>query len=235
APIADPTTTNTTDNPLDPYSLTELVNTFPQNLTDYDQSFQMLFTIAAAGTQNITQSTVTLRNTTGGNTVDLFTDVQYKMPTTPTLFDAINGKTSFPAASNTFRVRNGTYVFMQIVNDDNTEHTFHLHGHTFWVTYHGRLLHAPIIHDTVAYPRRDAIQVPPCTGGTGTGGEAGCLKGLLNIVAYFDNPGSWLFHCHVEWHMNTGLMWTINNLDGVTKYASKVPTNLKNFCNTPPV
>ncbi|KAJ3286008.1 hypothetical protein HDU76_008041, partial [Blyttiomyces sp. JEL0837] len=225
APIADPTTTNTTDVPLDPYSLTELVNTFPQDLTDYDQSFQMLFTIVGAGTQNITQSTVTLRNTTGGNTVDVFSDVQYKMPTTPTLFDAINGKTSFPAASNTFRVRNGTYVFMQIVNDDNTEHTFHLHGHTFWVTYHGRLLHAPVTHDTVAYPRRDAIQVPPCTGGTGGGGEAGCLKGLLNIVVYFDNPGASIF---------TGLMWTINNLDGVTRYASKVPTNLKNFCNTPP-
>ncbi|KAJ3332451.1 hypothetical protein HDU76_000214 [Blyttiomyces sp. JEL0837] len=223
APSIDPTTTTQeTPETLNPYTLYELVNTYPQDLADWDQSFQFLFTIQPAGAMNVTTSTVTMRNTTGGDTVDLFTDNQYRLPQTPTLFDGINGKTSFPNASNVVHVKNNTYVWMQIVNDDSVEHTFHLHGHTFWVLFNGHLLHAPMTGALLTYP--------PCTGGTGAGGESGCLKGLLNILVHFDHPGAWLFHCHVSWHMDTGLQSVFANLDGLPTLGKQMPTNLKNMC-----
>ncbi|KIP07399.1 hypothetical protein PHLGIDRAFT_38701, partial [Phlebiopsis gigantea 11061_1 CR5-6] len=42
--------------------------------------------------------------------------------------------------------------------------------------------------------RRDTVQVPP--------GEGVALR----VVA--DNPGAWMFHCHIEWHLEAGLAGT---------------------------
>jgi iron transport multicopper oxidase len=83
---------------------------------------------------NIIIATVTLSS----ETFNLVSS-QYKIPTkTPTLLDAISGTTRFPASSNVVNVANGSYVFLQIINDDAVEHVFHLHGHTFWVRNAGK-------------------------------------------------------------------------------------------------
>lgn len=65
-------------------------------------------------------------------------------------------------------------------------HPFHLHGHHFWI----------LATDEVPHPKtrpliRDVVTVP-------FGGWA-----LVRFVA--DNPGMWLFHCHLHWHASIGL------------------------------
>ena len=107
-------------------------------------------------------------------------------------------------------------------NADDGTHPFHLHGHNFQLIHRseedagpferaksgdlgnrradskGRMSEAGTVVDA-AFPkvpmRRDTVYV----------------RGNGNIVLRFrsDNPGVWLFHCHIEWHMDQGLVATI--------------------------
>jgi iron transport multicopper oxidase len=88
-------------------------------------------------------------------------------------------------------------------NNDPGKHPFHLHGHAFQAIWRsdrdaGNFNETTLVSasDFQATPmRRDTFAVHP--------------NG--NIVLRFkaDNPGVWLFHCHIEWHMDSGLMATM--------------------------
>jgi len=85
-----------------------------------------------------------------------------------------------------------------INNHDDAIHPFHLHGHQFQIIERptsnsgnwagtGAVPAAPIRRDTVAvYPNSYAV---------------------LRIIS--NNPGVFLFHCHVEWHVEMGLTATL--------------------------
>lgn len=55
-----------------------------------------------------------------------------------------------------------------------------------------------------------------------------------NIVLRFrsDNPGVWLFHCHIEWHVASGLVATIieRPLDIQAQLAGKIPQDHLDNC-----
>ncbi|KAG2022525.1 laccase 5 [Coprinopsis cinerea AmutBmut pab1-1] len=68
-------------------------------------------------------------------------------------------------------------------------HPFHLHGHAFSVIKSAG--GSPNFVDPV---RRDVVAV---------GTEAGQGDTIIRFVA--DNPGPWFFHCHIEFHLVTGL------------------------------
>lgn len=97
-----------------------------------------------------------------------------------------------------------------INNDDGGTHPFHLHGHNFQVISrypaYGDDFYSLADNDSgtsfdqwdrnaTAYPthpiRRDTVVVPP--------------MGYTVIRFIADNPGVWLFHCHIDWHMSQGL------------------------------
>lgn len=71
----------------------------------------------------------------------------------------------------------------------------HLHGHNFWVVAEG-------IGDwdgtvTKSNPqRRDVHILRP-----GSGGQPAYMVIEFNT----DNPGVWPFHCHIAWHVSSGL------------------------------
>jgi multicopper oxidase len=72
-----------------------------------------------------------------------------------------------------------------IRNPTRMSHPFHLHGHSFYVLGKpGKLnLTDPVLKDTVSIlPRSDLV---------------------LQWVA--NNPGRWFWHCHIEWHLATGM------------------------------
>jgi hypothetical protein len=67
-------------------------------------------------------------------------------------------------------------------------HPFHLHGHTFTIVGSSEVsgsLDQP-------YMERDVVIVP--------------ANGWVKVRFRSDNPGLWLFHCHVHSHMNAGMM-----------------------------
>ncbi|WP_408607696.1 multicopper oxidase family protein [Enterovibrio coralii] len=77
-----------------------------------------------------------------------------------------------------------TYIF-KLKNVTQYHHPIHLHGHTFTVLeMDGKKLEEPFDTDTVLL---------------GKNGSA-----IAAFVA--DNPGKWMYHCHVIEHMKTGLM-----------------------------
>ncbi|WP_043991745.1 multicopper oxidase family protein [Vibrio sp. AND4] len=77
-----------------------------------------------------------------------------------------------------------TYIF-NLKNVTQYHHPIHLHGHTFTVLeLDGKRLNEPFHTDTVLL------------------GKNGSAKAAF--VA--DNPGRWMYHCHVIEHMKTGLM-----------------------------
>ncbi|GJE86451.1 multicopper oxidase FET3 [Phanerochaete sordida] len=86
-------------------------------------------------------------------------------------------------------------------NGDAGKHPFHLHGHKFQIvqrstdyTSDDPTLNPPINETQTNPVRRDTVQVPSGEGVT------------LRVVA--DNPGAWIFHCHIEWHLQAGLAVT---------------------------
>lgn len=79
--------------------------------------------------------------------------------------------------------RDGHYVF-SLRNADQLMHPIHIHGHTFKVLGSNRR-RIPVHHsDTVLLLPDETIEVA--------------------FVA--DNPGRWMFHCHVIEHQKTGMM-----------------------------
>ncbi|KAI9204098.1 Cupredoxin [Polychytrium aggregatum] len=222
APVVDPTTQIATDLGFDVYSLGELNGIAVGNNPSWNSSIYLDFFIGPLGDQNITTATTTLSGPPD------WTSVQYLMPSVPSLYTAQQNQ-ALPNSSAPIPVDDGSWVYIEIHNDDAMEHVFHLHGHTFYVVSHGRLLHAPTATATLA--RRDSIQVPSCVGGHGGTGEQGCLKGFLGILVNFNNPGTWLMHCHMEWHMAAGLVVTFVNNAGLS--SVDFPSGFYDQCNAP--
>ena len=77
-----------------------------------------------------------------------------------------------------FRVKSGTAVRLEAVNDNAWPHVMHVHGHHF-------------VHDKSPGIWRDSVLFE--RGETGT----------MSFIA--DNPGKWLIHCHMVEHMAAGM------------------------------
>jgi FtsP/CotA-like multicopper oxidase with cupredoxin domain len=82
--------------------------------------------------------------------------------------------------------RNGHYLF-ELRNVSQYQHPVHLHGMTFKVLSSDRRKIEPYFTDTYLLGKNETARVA--------------------LVA--DNPGVWMFHCHVIDHMETGLMGVI--------------------------
>jgi FtsP/CotA-like multicopper oxidase with cupredoxin domain len=81
-------------------------------------------------------------------------------------------------------LRKGQRVEIDLVNQSMMAHPIHLHGHVFQVI----AIDARPIQGAV----RDTVLVMP--------------MGRVRIAFDADNPGRWAFHCHVLYHMITGMM-----------------------------
>ncbi len=94
-----------------------------------------------------------------------------------------------------FVVPRGAVVDVLLNNTDDGEHPFHLHGHAVWVLATSEQPEAEAAYAARGYVLRDIVSVP----------ASGWAK--LRFVA--DNPGAWIFHCHIEFHVRAGLVSTV--------------------------
>ena len=99
-------------------------------------------------------------------------------------------------------LQKGEVVQLVVDNADTGKHPFHLHGHAFQAVWRSEEDAGPFAESNATEAdfsttpmRRDTFVLPP--------------QG--NIVLRFraDNPGVWLFHCHIEWHVESGLIATM--------------------------
>jgi FtsP/CotA-like multicopper oxidase with cupredoxin domain len=97
----------------------------------------------------------------------------------------LNGKPSMHDVL--FNVREGDRYEIMMHNMTGMAHPMHLHGHYFnVVAINGRRFHGAL---------RDTVLVPP--------------DAQVTIQFDADNPGTWAFHCHHLYHMNSGMMAAI--------------------------
>lgn len=132
----------------------------------------------------------------------------------PILYDVEAGQTSFPENPewNVYNLAANKSVVLNVTNLTPFTHPMHLHGHTFFVLSVGP-------QDTVwngntvnpDNPMRRDVQIIP------SGGYA-----ALQFEG--DNPGVWPFHCHVAWHLSSGLAV---NLISQPDDIVKIPAGMK--------
>jgi len=84
----------------------------------------------------------------------------------------------------------GTVEEWSVVNMTEMDHPFHLHGFRFQVVSEGGVAPAFI-------GWRDSINIP-------------ADKTVNFRVQLEDNPGSWMFHCHILEHAERGMMGQLN-------------------------
>lgn len=77
----------------------------------------------------------------------------------------------------------------------NLHHPIHLHGHDFYILGQGSGVYDGNM-DSLTFdnpPRRDTANLP--------------AGGYLIMGFPADNPGAWLVHCHIPYHVGMGLSW----------------------------
>ncbi|KAK2043561.1 multicopper oxidase [Colletotrichum somersetense] len=117
-------------------------------------------------------------------------DVQWDKPT---LEYVAQGNSSWPTRANIIEIPEASaWTWWVIQNEFLLPHPIHLHGHDFLLlgTGSGQFTSsADLQFDNPT--RRDVAQLP--------GG------GWMVIAFKTDNPGAWLMHCHIAWHVSMGL------------------------------
>ncbi len=92
---------------------------------------------------------------------------------------SFNGKTI--DAESLIPVKHGEVLRLELVNDTMMHHPIHLHGHFFRLV-NGQGDYAPLKH---------TVDVPP--------------MGRRTLEFEANEPGDWMFHCHVLYHMMEGM------------------------------
>ncbi|MCA9663976.1 MAG: multicopper oxidase family protein [Myxococcales bacterium] len=84
-----------------------------------------------------------------------------------------------------FTFDEGETVRIKLINKAGPEHPFHLHGQFFRIVSDGNpWTDQPGLKDTVLVPGLSTVE----------------------IIAYLDNPGRWMAHCHILAHAELGMM-----------------------------
>lgn len=167
-----------------------------------------------------------------------FDNISFTFPKVPTLLtvmsagqlatnEAIYGEFTHPMV-----LKHNEVVQLVLNNNDNGAHPFHLHGHNFQVIdrdppygehfldYKGGDYVPWDPSNHTAFPaipaRRDTFVLPP--------------KGSYVMRFVADNPGVWMFHCHIDWHLSQGLAMVMIEAPDVIQQTHKIPQEQYDIC-----
>ncbi|ODQ66374.1 iron transport multicopper oxidase FET3 precursor [Nadsonia fulvescens var. elongata DSM 6958] len=154
---------------------------------------------------------VSMDNLDDGVNYAFFNNITYTRPKVPTLYtvlsagdDATNSLV-YGEFTHTVVLEHMDVIQIVVNNADTGTHPFHLHGHEFQVINRSPSYgdddptpYDPESSDNPPFPdipmRRDTVYLRP--------------SGHMVLRFRADNPGVWLFHCHIEWHLEQGLVLT---------------------------
>ena len=92
-------------------------------------------------------------------------------------------------AVDTWQAARGVQSF-EVVNEAEMDHPFHLHGFFFQV-----MTRDGIDEDPTRLVWKDTINVP--------------AKSRFTAAVRFDEPGVWLYHCHILEHAEAGMIGSV--------------------------
>ncbi|KAK7045862.1 laccase, multicopper oxidase, benzenediol:oxygen oxidorectuctase [Paramarasmius palmivorus] len=117
--------------------------------------------------------------------------VEYVPPTVPVLLQILSGAQTadslLPSGSIISLPRNATVELSMTGGVNSEQHPMHLHGHTFSVVRAAGASDYNFVNPI----RRDVV-------------NAGDSTDNVTIRFTTDNPGPWIFHCHIDWHLEEG-------------------------------
>ncbi|KAJ9634398.1 ferroxidase fet3 [Knufia peltigerae] len=167
-----------------------------------------------------------------------FDNVSFTFPKVPTLYTVMSaGKLAtnemiYGEYTHPIVLKRNEVVQIVLNNNDNGAHPFHLHGHNFQVIHRDPPYGADFFKykgqdyvpynssDHAAFPpvpsRRDVSVVPP--------------KGHYVIRFVADNPGVWMFHCHIDWHLEQGLALVMIEAPEDIQETHKIPQQQYDIC-----
>ena len=118
----------------------------------------------------------------------------------PTLAQVAAGNTSFPLSEGIITLPTAnTWTFWVIQNELPVAHPMHLHGHDFSLLGHGAGTFDVSMVSQLNFdnpPRRDVTLLPA---------DKASGRAWSVIAFQTDNPGAWLMHCHIAYHVADGL------------------------------
>ncbi|KUJ14519.1 iron transport multicopper oxidase FET3 [Mollisia scopiformis] len=153
-------------------------------------------------------------------------------PLVPTIYTTLSAPTNYSINSTIYGPSTNTVVFnnpvgvveINVVSNDNRDHPFHIHGHTAQIVHQGD-------PGTSAVPdvwNGSYIQTPATR-------DVFMVNKFSSTVIRFvsKNPGIWLFHCHIEWHIEAGLvMQLVEDPIQIQALNLTVPQNMYNACQS---
>ncbi|KAE8353394.1 Cupredoxin [Aspergillus coremiiformis] len=182
--------------------------------------------------------TVTMDNLNDGAGYSFLNDISYVRPKVPTLYSVMSSgslasnSTIYGEYTHPVILEENEIVEIVLNNADTGSHPFHLHGHVFQLverypsygpTFYDHATGDPVAYDASNastlpdYPaRRDTFVVPP--------------QGYFVIRFKADNPGVWLFHCHIDWHLTQGLAMTFIEAPTLIQERVKIPQQHYDIC-----
>ncbi|KAK3392343.1 Cupredoxin [Sordaria brevicollis] len=167
---------------------------------------------------------ISMSNLASGANYAFFNNITYTPPLVPTLYTLLSSpnltttlhSTIYGTYTNPYLLPHNSIVQLILNNLDTGRHPFHLHGHTFQILHRSAPNAGPWSwsdnnseYNHKSPMRRDTLSVEP--------------NGNAVVRFKADNPGVWLFHCHVEWHMLSGLAVTFIEAPNILQRTLKVP------------
>lgn len=140
----------------------------------------------------------------------------------PILLLANQGNTSYPTHPewNVYNFGSNSSIRIIVRNNFFIPHPMHLHGHNFFVLAAGSGTWDGTIQNAKNPQRRD-VQIIPAQSSSG--------PGYLVLQFNADNPGVWPLHCHIAWHVSTGLYVNIlERPDDIKK--KRIPSIMAQTC-----
>ncbi|TFK34036.1 yellow laccase [Crucibulum laeve] len=152
-----------------------------------------------------------------------FTDLKFtvngatfQQPTVPVLLQILSGAQTAQALlppGSVYTLPPNKVIELTIPGGSiGNPHPFHLHGHTFDVIRSA----GSSVYNYANPVRRDVVS-------TGLAGD--------NVTIRFttDNPGPWILHCHIDWHLDIGLAVVFAE-DTTSISTEDPPTSWDNLC-----
>lgn len=152
---------------------------------------------------------VIMANLGNGASYAFFNNISYVSPKVPSLYTAMttgndaNNAAVYGEYSHAFVLQKDQVVEIVVNNDDTGKHPFHLHGHVFQAVY--RSDENAGFYDSTNTTITDAFHTTPMKRDT----LVVQPQGFFVVRFKANNPGVWFFHCHIEWHIDSGLVATM--------------------------
>jgi len=172
---------------------------------------------------------VVMDNLGDGRPYAFFNNITWVKPKVPTLYtvmstgEAAANPLVYGEFSHSFVLDRHQVVEIVVNNLDSGKHPFHLHGHNFQTIVRsddGAGSFDVTNSSQTNYPaipmRRDTVVLHP--------------EGHMVLRFEADNPGVWLFHCHIEWHMDQGLIATMIEAPLDVQKSQTIPQNHFDAC-----